>query len=124
MTRRRRTLAACFAAFALAFAQLAVSAHACEALAPATQEEQVVHPVGCAGTPLDAGDLVCEQHCQYGEASVDSNPSAPLAMHVQGPVLKVEFAPAPLAASPPSSRSAVPAIATPPPAILFGVLRI
>lgn len=125
MTRRRRTFAAALAAFALVFAQFAVSAHACEAISVPGQGA-TSHPEGCAGAmpEEDAGINVCEQHCQYGDASFDSNPPGPSALPPSGASLKVEMSTDPAAETSPRLRRAPPAAAAPPPALLFGVLRI
>ncbi|HEX4945009.1 MAG TPA: hypothetical protein VFV55_11690 [Usitatibacteraceae bacterium] len=111
---------------AFVFAQCLVSAHACDARQFGRSGEVVAHIEGCPGAAQDevAGDNLCEQHCQYGHASLDSNPPAPMAMNVSGPVFRVEAVAADCMAVSPPSRRLVPAFASPPPAILFGVLRI
>ena len=70
-----------------------------------------------------AGDNICAGHCQYGNASVDNTPSPP-AVDVAGPVLRVELREAVRAADVRHAWRFAPAAAPPPPAILFGVLRI
>lgn len=127
MTRRPRPLAALLALFALVFAQLAVSAHACEFLASPAQGEVIAHHEGCHEmVPADqapATDNVCFEHCQYGDASVDSSPPVPAAVDSSGPVFRI----VPVAHASADLRPAwrlAPAAAPPPPAILFGVLRI
>jgi hypothetical protein len=123
---RRRPFAALVAMIALVFAQLLVSAHACDFPSAAPAGEVAAHPEGCPGAPHGGlpADNLCEQHCQYGHASVDNSPSAPAATNVLGPVLKLALAPAASAAATPLSWREIPALAAPPPAILFGVLRI
>lgn len=127
MTRRPRPLAALLAVFALVFAQLAVSAHACEPRESKAPGEVTAHHEACHEmAPEDqapATDNVCFEHCQYGDASVDNSPPAPAAVDSAGPVLRLaQVAPA-SAGLRPAWRLA-PAAAPPPPAILFGVLRI
>ncbi|MBL0142048.1 MAG: hypothetical protein IPP91_08195 [Betaproteobacteria bacterium] len=127
MTRRRRTIAAFFAAFALLFAQLAVSAHVCTLHESPAKAEVMAHHEGCAGSmqkdETPAGDGVCAGHCQYGSASFD-NAQPAAAVDTDGPVLRVETpAAAASADARPDWRFAL-AAAPPPPAILFGVLRI
>jgi hypothetical protein len=92
MTRRRRSLVAWLAAFALLFAQLAVSAHACAVAGQsATPHSAAAHPEGCpqADTNLD----LCAQHCQYGAASVDIAKPVPAIDAATGPVVAVLAAP-------------------------------
>ena len=126
MTRLHRRLAASLAALALVFAQLAVSAHACDVTGQPGKQPAAAKPVTCHEvSPAEgAGENLCEQHCQYGDASVESNAPAPLAMHVAGPALRLEPAGTLPAEAISPSRADVPPIAAPPPAILFGVLRI
>jgi hypothetical protein len=74
--------------------------------------------------PMDGDANVCDQHCQYGHANVDK---------AQAPVAAFDSAAQPLRVTTlaPSSaehaaamlRRPAPA-AAPPPALLFGVLRI
>ncbi len=126
MTRLRRRLSASFAALALAFAQLAVSAHACEVTGQPGKQPAVANSVACheVAPAEGASENLCERHCQYGDASVESNAPAPVAMHVAGPALWLEPAGTLPAEAIPPSRADLPPIAAPPPAILFGVLRI
>jgi hypothetical protein len=101
MTRRRRSLFALLAAFALVFAQFAASAHACDAILKGGMSHTATgHPEGCP----DAGPKgnVCTQHCQYGHASVDIAkplPAIDVALGVVVAVLDVPrvAGPAPLA---------------------------
>jgi len=128
MNRRRRPLFAFLAAFALVFAQFAVSAHACILHEQPVKAEVMAHHEGCGGA-MEADDApvngnVCDGHCQYGSASFDGADPVPAACDLAGPVLRV----APLAtATSADARAAwlfAPAAAPPPPTILFGVLRI
>jgi hypothetical protein len=128
MTRRIRTFAAFFAAFALLFAQLAVSAYACDGHGQAAAPKVMAHHEGCAGAMDPGSPMVnanlCEGHCQYGHASFDNTPPAPAILDTAGPALRLEPAvTAPSADARPAWRYA-PIAAPPPPAILFGVLRI
>lgn len=130
MVRRQRIVASFLAAFAIVFAQLAVAAHWCEAArapAPAEPVQVIAHHAGChemATPPADANGNLCQAHCQYGSASVDNTSAVPPAVDVAGPMLFVLVpAPAPAASLRRAERFA-PAAAPPPPAILFGVLRI
>jgi hypothetical protein len=86
MTRRRRTVAAFVAAFALAFAQLAVSAHACAFAGQSVMNHAApAHPEGCPDA--DANADLCSQHCQYGAASVDAAKPLPAIDAAAGPVI-------------------------------------
>jgi hypothetical protein len=128
MTRRRRSVAAFFAAFALVFAQLAVSAHACVLHEASPRPEVMTHHEGCAGAmeadEAEVNGNVCAGHCQYGNASVDNAPLDAMAADPAGPVLRVERVDPALAGHFAPSWRLAPAAAPPPPAILFGVLRI
>jgi hypothetical protein len=126
MTRRRRSFAALFAMIALLFAQLLVSAHACDMPRRAHPGEVAVHMEGCAGAMQDGGpcDNLCEQHCLYGHASVEGNPPVPMAMISPGPAFRVDLPEASPAAIPVLSRRLVSVVAAPSATILFGVLRI
>ena len=128
MTRTRRPFAALLAVVAIVYAQMSVSAHACTVSGELAQDEVAAHHVQCGGTgetdeaPVNAN--VCAEHCLYGHASFDNTPSAPAAIDTAGPSLRIDLlAPASSADSRPDWRFA-PAAAPPPPAILFGVLRI
>jgi hypothetical protein len=127
MVRRSRSFAAFLAAFALVFAQLAVSAHACELRESPAPSEVTTHHEGCHEmAPADevpATDNVCFEHCQYGDASVDNSPPVPAAVDSAGPALRIVQVARASADLRPAWRLA-PAAAPPPPAILFGVLRI
>lgn len=130
MVRRQRILASVFAALAIVFAQLAVAAHWCDrapSAAPAEVTEVMAHHASCheAAVPdTDTNGNLCQAHCQYGSVSVDTGSAVPPAVDFAGPVLFLL-----VPASEPASvlRRAerfAPAAAPPPPAILFGVLRI
>lgn len=128
MTRRHRPLAALLAAFALVFAQVSAVAHACGIDGAPSAAEVMAHHAGCPGAgaagEAPASENACAAHCLFGSATVDSTLGAPAFPGPAGPVLRVVVdsfgqdhgtRPArdlPLAATPP------------PPAILFGVLRI
>jgi hypothetical protein len=127
MTRRHRTVAAVFALLALVFAQFAVSAHSCPLHRKAGEALVMAHHEGCGGAmdQVDASgnDNICEGHCQYGSASVDNAQPDAAAVDVAGPPLRMD----PVVTASGVARTAwrfVPAAARPPPAILFGVLRI
>jgi hypothetical protein len=118
MPRPIRILAASIAACALVFAQLAVSAFVC----PGQDGQAALERMSEAGCPdLDPANL-CQQHCNYGEASVDSAKPLPGLAQTASAVL---WFPATLAAPhslvPPGHI--VPATG-PPPLTLFGALRI
>lgn len=128
MIRSRRPFAALLAIFALAFAQIAVSAHACGLDGNPAGEEVAAHHLQCGGMgevdEAPANGNICAEHCNYGHASVDNSPPPPAAIDVAGPSLRIELL---AAASSVDTRPAwrfAPATAPPPPAILFGVLRI
>ena len=128
MIRRRRTFAAFLAAFALVFAQFAVSAHVCTLHEQGADAKVMAHHEGCAGAmvPDEApvNGNVCAEHCHYGDASFDNSLPAPAIVDATGPVLRIDSAaPAASADARPAWRIA-PSAAPPPPAILFGVLRI
>ncbi|MDH5265040.1 MAG: hypothetical protein OEX21_09850, partial [Betaproteobacteria bacterium] len=67
---------------------------------------------------------VCDGHCQYGDASVDNSPSTPDAVDLAGPALRIEPGEAISSVDARPAWRYAPAAAPPPPAILFGVLRI
>jgi hypothetical protein len=92
MTRRRRTVAALLAAFALVFAQVAASSHTCELKnMGGAAHEAAAHPQGCPQADTDAN--TCEQHCQYGAASVDVAKPFPAIDGAAGPLVAVLAAP-------------------------------
>ena len=132
MVRRQRTVASFLAAFAIFFAQIAVAAHWCDtarAPAPAAAEptEVIAHNPGCheASTPqADTNGNLCQAHCQYGSVSVDNGSPIPPAVDAAGPVLFLLVPASEPASSLRRAERFAPAAAPPPPAILFGVLRI
>jgi hypothetical protein len=129
MVRRQRLVASFLAAFAILFAQLAVAAHWCDtarAPGPAEPVEVIAHNTGCHEAPmpgLDTNGNLCQAHCLYGSVSVDNGSPIPPAVDAVGPVL---FLLVPASQPDSSLRPAerIPPAAAPPPAILFGVLRI
>ncbi len=129
MTRPTRTVAASLAAFALAFAQLVVSAHACTGHEAPARVAVMAHHEGCGGAmeadEAPVNENVCVEHCRYGDASLDNGQPDLVIGAAAGPVLRVELADAAVVSADarPSWRLA-PAAAPPHPAILFGVLRI
>ena len=128
MSRRHRFVASLLAAFALVFAQLAVSAHACiVANTVLVVDAATIHE--CCNEDDESGDnsavdSLCVEHCNYGEASFDGGQSAPGTVALSGPALRVDSLERALSADHrPTWFIAAPA-APPPAAILFGVLRI
>lgn len=130
MIRRHRLFASFFAAFAIVFAQLAVAAHWCDPARfaePVEATEVMAHSPSCHETAAPATDSngnLCQAHCQYGAMSVDNASPVPPAVDSAGPVL---FLVVPVSEPASLLRRAerfAPAAAPPPPAILFGVLRI
>jgi hypothetical protein len=123
MTRLVRRIAAVLALFALAFAQLAVSAYACPVAAT------VGHEVASATTSeAHCGDLdnanLCDRHCDYGvsavaNASADSLPPF-VATALPG---RIEIDSRPAAFARAADRQSL-RCHSPPALILFGVLRI
>lgn len=128
MSRRHRLVASLLAAFALVFAQLAVSAHACLVASPMLVAD-AASAHGCCNEEREAGgrsavDNLCVEHCNYGAASVDGGQPAPATVALSGSPLRVDSLERALAADHrPAWFIAAPA-APPPAAILFGVLRI
>ena len=127
MSRSRRIVAALLAVFALIFAQLAVSAHACDFAARQAAAETAPGHECCneddAGTNSAGGNL-CVEHCQYGQASFDGGQPAPGLVDATGPALRVDAGDSMPAASGRPAWLLVSPAASPPAAILFGVLRI
>ncbi len=129
MKRRHRSLAAVLSAFAFAFAQAAALAHASALPAMPEPVPAMAGHDCCPGedgapqAPLD-GNL-CEHHCLHSLASVDNAGASPVAADVMAiaPLRVALPEPVPVAHAAPTWRL-VPAAAPPPPAILFGVLRI
>lgn len=123
--RRRRPLAAFFAVIVLVLGQFMVSAHACERASAAPKGEVAAHLTHCHGPGEETGSPgnLCEQHCQYGDASVDNTWPAQAA-DLSGPFLRIEPATESVTSPPTRQRRQAPTAAPPPAAILFGVLRI
>jgi hypothetical protein len=130
MVRRQRLVASFLAAFAIVFAQLAVAAHWCDTVrapAPAGPAEVIAHSPNCheaATPPADTNGNLCQAHCQYGATSVDNSSPVPPAVDAVGPVLFLLVPASEPASSLRRAERFAPAAAPPPPAILFGVLRI
>ena len=128
MSRRHRLVASLLAALALVFTQLAVSAHACIVAGPsmvadaASNHDCCSEDDGAGGSP--AIEVLCVEHCHYGEASFDGGQSVPGIIELCGSHLRVDSHERVLAPnSGPAWLIAAPA-APPPAAIVFGVLRI
>ena len=132
MVRRHRLVASLLTVLAILFAQAAVAAHWCEAMAsPAGEPVQVMAHHDCcpegavpSGEPGSTGGNLCQAHCQYGAMSVDNVSPVPPAIDAAGPVV-MQLVPASDAGTGLArAERFAPAAAPPPPAILFGVLRI
>src|SRR5258706_14864183 len=122
MTRFSRRIAACLAAAALGFAQLAVSAYACPSQdrdAPAVTKHQTAEE-HCAKT---ATRNLCEHHCDFGSSSLQSASHAVTAPDLAALPWRVELIAAP-AVERTACRSPAPLRTEPPPLVRFGVLRI
>jgi len=130
MVRRQRFFASVLAALAIVFAQLAVAAHWCDtvrASTPAEATEVIAHHTDChevAVPDTDTNDNLCQAHCLYGSASVDTGSPVPPAVDFAGPVLFLLVPASEPASSLRRAERFAPVAAPPPPAILFGVLRI
>ena len=120
MKRRTRFLASLVALFAIAFAQLAIAAHACERMTAQRLAVTQAQDHGCC--PDSGRTAQCAEHCNYGFASVDSAKPAP-AYAATGPLLGVVAEPAALASTVRLS-GLVPPTAGPPPELRFFALRI
>ncbi len=121
MTRLIRRIAATVAIAALAFAQLAVSAHACpsqDSASAAVTKHQTAEE-HCAKT---ATRNLCERHCDYGD-SLQSAPPAVTAPDLAPLPWRVELIAAP-AVERQACRTFAPLRSEPPPLVRFGVLRI
>jgi hypothetical protein len=128
MNRRHRIVAALLAALALVFAQLAVSAHACEWNGKAEAVQAAPEHECCNedadGDGSSARDGLCVEHCNYGDASFDGGQFPAGIADAPSLGLCVTYAePAPATDGPLARRLASPA-ASPHATILFGVLRI
>src|SRR4051812_21686088 len=118
----QRRLAAFIAMFALAFAQLAVSAFACPLGAPQAAAMAMTDGETCDG--MSTPNL-CDRHCDYGAANVNHAAPDPapdvLALPLPWRAANV-FAPGATVAC---TAFNVPSRShSPPPLALFGVLRI
>ena len=122
--RTLRRFTALLALCALAFSQLALSAHTCHGTAhePAPA---MVPGAPCEGMqgPMDHESNVCDQHCQYGHTTLDKV-QAPAAFDSAAQPLRVApAAPSFAGITGATLRRPAPA-AAPPPLLLFGTLRI
>ena len=119
MNRFARRLAAVIAIAALAFAQLAVSAFACPAIAPAPD----MAVMSDCEKPLATPNL-CERHCDYGASSVQA--ASFVAIAPQPALLPWRAPTIAMADLAPAARAwLIPTrIEAPPPLLLFGALRI
>jgi len=127
MTRRRPVIAV-LAILALCLSQFAVAAHACGEQGMASAWASPAAHACCADDPESSGpasdDGVCEQHCRDASLSIESGQPAAAAIAVFGPGVRIALPkPAPACGTPSRGRIALRA-ASPPLAILFGVLRI
>ena len=124
---RYRSLTALLTVFALAFAQMAVATHSCSGNERTLTSEAPAQLAPCHGTsPEEApgNGALCAQHCQYGKATFDNTSQVPAAVDSVGPELRIRLSAAAASADSRPAWRFVPAAAPPPPAILFGVLRI
>ena len=118
MKRRTRFLASLVALFAIAFAQVAIAAHACERM-DAQRVAAAGEEHGCC--PDKGITAQCAEHCRFGFASVDSARPLPVFV-VTGPLLAV-LEPVPASTTPQRCAFESPAPGPPPP-LLFIALRI
>ena len=119
--RSHRALHAVLLVLALLFSQWAVAAHACAVASgvASVKASSAGHAPCC---PQPAAPNTCEQHCAYGDATVDHAKPLPALDVTLGPALAVPIA-EPARLRPRLDRP--PAVAPdPPPAIRFSVLRI
>lgn len=122
MIRRSRRLAtALLALFVLVMSQLAVSAHVCGIMSAGSTAIQAEMSSPCPDSP-DLSNL-CDQHCLFGNSTVDSGKPLPSLDVTLGPALRID---PPLVSLPfvRRSRRESPPPPEPPPAIRFSVLRI
>lgn len=118
--RTRRFVHSLVVIAALLFSQWVVAAHACAMAAPAAaQASAAAHDPCC---PEPAVPNTCEQHCAYGNATLDQPKPVAMLDVTLGPSLAVPMAPA----APRLERidRAPPVAPDPPPSIRFSVLRI
>lgn len=121
MTRTFRRLASFVAASALALAQLAVSAYACPMLAPS--EDAAAIESSMPDCPDVGTTNLCDQHCDYGSTSVDTQPSGFANVAVVPVTWRI--AQLPVAEISHEIRDwRLERSTYPPPPILFGILRI
>ena len=115
MRRSSRTLAAWFALVALLFAQLAVAAYAC----PRLPAPEAVASMPDCDEQMNAN--LCESHCDYGSASLDSTKAKVAPPALTGVSMRIA-----VVVSPTSTARPVPParVATGPPVTRFTVLRI
>jgi len=121
MNRFVRRLTALFAIAALLFSQLAVSAYAC----PADRVDQATAAENSTMNGCDelATPNLCDQHCDYGSATLQASVAPPFT---------ADLAPLPWRLEPVQSGALRPAHfahefprrVDPPPLVLFGFLRI
>lgn len=117
MNRRSRLLAAVVAIVGLLFAQMAVSAFVC----PVIGGNVVVAESPC-DEAMSVNANLCDQHCEYGQASFESakSPATPAAL--AGAFLRVDvLVPEQMGLR---SESRISAAGPAPPLIRFTVLRI
>lgn len=120
MNRRFRALASIAAAAALLFSQLAIANFACPGhgdMAAAVEQTQV------AGGGQDVDHNLCQQHCQYGKASVDATKPTPSVSVTIGAALRVPTLESLSPAGQPAASGHWTA-PSPPPLSRFTVLRI
>lgn len=117
----RRVSTALIAIFVLLMSQLAVSAHVCELMDSGGVAMQAELSTPCP-EPMGPSN-VCEQHCQFGQSSVDQGKPLASVDVTLGPSLRIDqpYASLPLVRR---SRRDLPPPPEPPPAIRFSVLRI
>ena len=119
MSRRLRPATAWIAIIALLFAQLATAAYACPQLVGAAPVV-VDAPSPDCDHEANAMPNLCESHCDYGNASLDSPKPAALPPIAFDCVRVIALVPA---SEPPRAEPRA-RIATGPPSTRFTVLRI
>ena len=118
VTRRVRHLAALVAIAGLLFSQMAVSAFAC----PMIGASAAVVESPC-DEAMKANANLCDQHCEYGQASVETSKSPSPPADLAGPVFRIR-ATAPEQPRQLVDASRVSASGPAPPLSRFTVLRI
>lgn len=116
----RRLLTALLAIFVLLMSQLAVSAHVCGFMGSGGAAMQAELSTQC---PEPGSSNVCEQHCQFGQSSVDQGKAFASTDVTAGPALRIDQPYAFLSLVRRSRRDSPPP-PEPPPAVRFSVLRI